>query len=363
MKFIEIVPNSGSLNTPILKSEDYILLPISAMEKKYDAEIVSLQNPPKKGVSSTFKGKKIVYCPGFIKYIKYLSSNKDSIIFANARVPLSFISCFFGKRRVFMSHQSNLPDKWWKRAILKFFVRKFDAIRVVNNFEKNELVGLGINKDKIFVVPHAIDYKFFSEKISEQEKAVTRAKYGISKSEKCVLFLANLRKFKNPETMLRSLKHLADKGEKVKLIFVGNDKLQLENTESFSEMTRRMDMEKVVVETGPLLPEDIVKIMHICSVGVNTSFHEGQCLVVYEMASAGLPLCLSNIGSFTSVFEKTALFHRPDDYKTLAKNIKKYMDDGKLMQKHVSLNKELVKSSCDFEKVKKELTKVLVGDK
>ena len=101
--------------------------------------------------------------------------------------------------------------------------------------------------------------------------------------------------------------------------------------------------------------------MSLAEIGIIPSYHEGQCLVAYEFAAAGLPLCVSNIGSFTSVFGNSALFSKPNDYKTLASNILKYLNDKDLVKKHTSTNKKIVKERCDYDTIKARLKELLVS--
>ena len=330
-KYIQIIPIEFNGSLGLLPKEDYMLVPIEVMsEKRYECVAVSVPAISKgifiKENHDKLNAKfKIITFNSWLSYLKFLYNQKNATIFANDRVAKSFVSCFFGRYTIFMSHQSRLPLKWWQREIFKFFVKRFDAIKVSNPFEKKELVKIGVKPEKIHYIPLSIDHDFFGKKISEKIKEETRAKYKIRDDEVVFLFLANIRKFKRVDTALRAMHELKKKGIKYKFIVAGKDMLFQEKEKSVEQMSNELGIKDNIIITGWVSPEEVRNIMHISDICINSSIHEGQCIVVYEAAAAGLPLCVSNIGSFTSVFTDSALFHDPNDYKKLAKNILFYI--------------------------------------
>ena len=76
---------------------------------------------------------------------------------------------------------------------------------------------------------------------------------------------------------------------------------------------------------------------------MNSSDPEGMGMAVYEAASAGVALCLSSIGSFTSVFDDMALYNSPRDNEKLADNYLKYYKDTNLRKKNGSRLKKYLK--------------------
>jgi glycosyltransferase involved in cell wall biosynthesis len=363
-KFIEIVPIGYTGSLGILKKEDYLAIPAnSALKIGYDTQIISTAQlttgiyiPRSKRITNAKI--KIIQANKWSKYIKILYDNRNSIIFSNDRTAKSFIACFFGKYNVFMSHQSRNPPIWWQRQIFKFFVKKFDAIKVSNPFEIDELIKLGVKREKIHYIPLSIDYEFFEKKSDEKLKEKTREKYGIEENEKVFLFLANIRKFKRVKTALNAMKILKDKNIKFKFIVVGSDFLKDEKEKNVIEIAKELGISDKIIMTGWQSPKNTRNIMNISDICINSSIHEGQCLVVYEAATADLPLCVSNIGSFTSVFTKSALFHDPEDFEKLAQNIQYYLKNPNIAKKHSKINKKIVKERCDYEVVEKKLIKL-----
>lgn len=350
----------------LLKKEDYMAISSNAMaEKGYLCEYVvpfrKLSKKDKLELKKNLRKDVSIFTFGnWISYLNYLLKNKNAIFFANGRILESFIVGIIAKNSFFMSHQSNIPNSSLKRSIFIFFANKFSMIKVSNPFEKNELVRQGIPENKIKYIPLAIDSDFFSKRISKSEKSKLLLKYNISEGEFIILFLATIRKFKNPYTVIDAIKILKKKGLKFRLLIVGRDKLIDEGGPTLKEYAEEKNVSDKIIFAGNLSPKQIVEIFNISDLSVNSSFHEGQCLTVYESAAAGIPLCLPTIGSFTSVFSGSALFHNPSDYKKLAENIIKYAQDRALAAKHSEINKNILKK-FKYEQIKKKLVNFFTG--
>ena len=364
-KFIQIVPRYNT-SSGLLKKEDYMAISSNAMaEKGYLCEYVipfrKLSKKDKLELKKNLrKDVSILTFGNWISYFSYLLKNKDAIFFANDRILESFIVGLIAKNSFFMSHQSNLPKSGLKRSIFLFFANRFSMLKVSNPFEKKELVRFGVPENKIKYIPLAIDSDFFSKRISKSKKSKLLFKYAIVEDEFIILFLATIRKFKNPYTVIDAIKILKEKGLKFRLLIVGKDKLADEGGPTLKEYAEEKKVSDKIIFTGNLHPEQIVEIFNISDLSVNSSFHEGQCLTVYESAAAGIPLCLPTIGSFTSVFSDSALFHNPSDYKKLAENIIKYAQDRYLVIKHSEINKNILKK-IKYEQIKKMLVDFFIG--
>jgi len=262
-----------------------------------------------------------------------------------------------------MSHQSQNPPIWWQKLLFRFFIKRFDAIKVSNPYEKEQLIKLGVNPNKIHYIPITIDHKFFSKKPTQTQLDKLRKKYKIKKTDKLILFVATARSQKKVYTMLKAINLLLKKQKNIKFVFIGKDSLFEEKLPSIKDFSTKIGIKNNVILTGRISNEELRDFMHLADVGITNSSREGQCISVYEKAAANLPLCLSNIGSFTSVFTKSALFNHPDDYKTLAKNIDKYLNNKELVKKHTKINYQLVKERCDYNKIKKQLKTLFLAQK
>lgn len=366
-KFIEIVPGYNFSHN-LLPKEDYMALPVNSVVDDFESVEYILLNPqdkfnPNRNQSTISKIRshldkriKIVVLKGFWNYMRYLIINRKAVIFANDRIFSSFLAGIICKKTVFMSHQSALPNGFFKKVIFRFFVKRFKKIKVSNPYEKEKLISIGVNNDKIVYIPLSIDYDFFIKR-----NIAVRKKYNIKENEKIIMYVGNIRKFKNPYNLLKAFKEVIRENKLAHLVVIGPDYLEDEGGPNLKDFSNQLGILDKVDLLGFLSPRETAELMNTAEIGIIPSYHEGQCIVAYEFAAAGIPLCLSSIGSFTSVFKESALFCNPDDYKTLAANILKYIDDKKLVEKHTTVNRKIVKERCDYDIVKARLRELFVS--
>lgn len=366
-KFIEIVPSyNGSYL--LIEKEDFMALSVNCVVDDFSKIEYTIYDPKllinKKVIMKIKrylnKKVKVIVITSLLRYLIYLFSNRNkAVVFANDRTPHALVTGILCKKTILMSHQSRLPPGFFKRTVFNFFAKNFKYIKVSNPFEKKELIKIGVNAKKIIYLPLAIDHKFFSRKRKGFDKL--KKKYNIKKNDKVILYLGNIRRFKNPYNILRAIKEVIKKGEKIIFLIAGADLLRNEKGKTMVEFARELGILKHIRYIGAVSQEKATEFIHIADIGIINSFHEGQCIVTYEFASAGLPMCLSRMGSFTSVFKDSALFNDTKDYKTLAENMIKYINNRGLRKKHSSINREIVKERCDYDTVKERLRKLFVN--
>jgi len=325
-KFVQLVPISYHGNHGMRPKSDCFALVSNVASEKYKSSIfavsgLKLNIGSDNSRNNLREGISIRNFTSVIKTFFSLSRFRPDIVFGNDRTAAGFIAAFFGKHKLFMSHQSMNPPKAWQKAIFKYFVRKFDAIKVSNPYEIEQLVELGVDRKKIFYIPIPIDHEFFSRVPDVEEIRALKKKIGLKPNDKFLLSVSHIRSQKKAYTAIYALKELKKKYPKLKLVFTGKDILRDEGLPSVAEKANELGIKSSVIVTGRLPEDDLVGLMHSAKVGIISSAREGQCLTAYEKAAAGLPLCLSNIGSFTSVFNGSVLFHEPDDFHTLASNV------------------------------------------
>lgn len=289
------------------------------------------------------------------KLFKNLWLSKPDVVFGNGRTSAGFMTAFFGKYRIFMSHQSMNPPIWWQKAIFKFFIRKFDAIKVANPYEVEQLVEIGVERKRIFYIPIPIDHEFFSRVPSQNEIAKVKKKIGLKPNEKFILSVSHIRSQKRAYTAIKALQLLRKKYPELKLVYTGKDMMFEEGLPSVTDKAKEIGIKGSVIVTGRLPEADLVSLMHSAEVGIISSAREGQCLTAYEKAAAGLPLCLSNIGSFTSVFNGSALFHEPEDHHALASNVEAYLENSEMKNRFTKINVDKVIVLTDYDMIWKKM--------
>ncbi|MBI3034054.1 glycosyltransferase family 4 protein [Candidatus Woesearchaeota archaeon] len=356
MKFVEIVPEYP-MRLGMNEKEDYFYWPAKLMmDKGYKVEFFTLKkkNKPSKEVFNNITVRRFSSPLSLLVHLFFQRGVK--LIHAHLRpfTPSLFAALLFNKRRIITPHSYILGSSRLIAELSIFLFKRFDKIIALTPYEKGIYLKKGIPSDKVFLLPHPVDYEFYSKKISGKE--TVRKKWKINKNTFVVISVANIRKFKRMETLLNAFKIFNAEVINSKLIIVGEDQLYKERAPSLNDMIEQFGVKNVIL-TGFQSHNSVRSILNISDVFVNTSDNETQCLAVYEAACVPVPLCLSEIGSFTGIFRDSALYHKYYDFEKLAANLSSYYNDTKLRKKNSQSAKKLMRL-WNFSAIKKKMEKL-----
>lgn len=316
-KFVEVVPVYPH-KFPLRFKEDYFFWPAKMMmDRGFDVEFFTTE----KGMDrEPFEGITIRRFSGPLSLVSAIRKDRAiALVHAHLRPYLpSLLSGFSGKPCVLTPHTYILGSNWAIGRLSVLAMRRFARVIAITPYERDIYLKEGI---RAVLLPHPVDIDFYDEPVN---KAVVRKKYGIS-DEFVVVTVANFRRFKRVDTILKAFK-VFNEAVRSKLIIVGGDLLHNEGVPSIEEMIRAFGI-RDVIHTGVLQPEQVREVLSVADVFVNSSDNETQGLAVYEAACRGIPLCLSDIGSFRTVFGDLALYHEFDNPGRLADNLRKIHDD------------------------------------
>ncbi|MFA5797274.1 MAG: glycosyltransferase family 4 protein [Candidatus Woesearchaeota archaeon] len=356
-------------NLSMLEKEDCVALVSNIMAengfKSYIAAInimglKSLKTPDDVHTSHSVN---IINFKSKISYFRFMLSHPRATVFGNSRTYIGLSACFFGDYRIFMNHTATLPKLWWQRKILKFFLKRFDVIKAESEAEKRELLKLGnLDPERIVIIPIPIDHKYLSIRSDETVFNSLRKKFKLEKKDNILIFLAVMRMHKRPDTVLKAIKVLKNRGIKVKLLQVGKDGLTGQIGKSVMDLAKDIGVADEVTCTGRVSDEELRCLIQMSKVGIQSSEVEGQCIVAFEYAAVGIAECLSDIPSF-EIFGEKILRHAPDDYKKLAKNIEFYIKNPKIAKSHSKANQQLVREKYDYKLIKSKMRDLLIKKK
>ena len=369
-KFIEIVRGFGiGCSSQISPKQHYQLNPIKIMQKKgFICELWTLKKTCK-NKASVFEGINVRRFPNSFSLLFHLLISRDvKLVYAQLRpflpsllAPLSFKKCI-------LMTQTYEFGNWFTKKFSLFFMKRFNKIFALTPYERNLYIKNGLREDRVAVMPHSIDYSFFSSK-PKKSLGTIRKEYGIGKEDFVVTTVANFRKFKNLDTMVGAFGLFNKKVKKSKMIVVGIDQTKnpfyieqnskrYKGVEDVDKIIKREGLSKSIIFTGGLTYDRVREILYVSDVFVNSSDPEGMGMAVYEAASAGVPLCLSNIGPFTSVFGDMALYNPPRDKEKLASNYLRYYKNLTLRKKTGKRLKKYFRK-WDYSIIMKRLNRII----
>lgn len=147
------------------------------------------------------------------------------------------------------------------------------------------LEGYGMGQD-IHVIPSGISIDKHLETYSAEKKEALRSALGIREDAFVLISLGRLGKEKNIDELLIGMSWVIDENPNTILLIVGDgpERAELES------WVRHLELEKNVIFTGAVPPENVHTYYQIADVFVSASTSETQGLVYIEAAANGLPL-------------------------------------------------------------------------
>jgi glycogen(starch) synthase len=192
---------------------------------------------------------------------------------------------------------------------------------------------------KIWVIPIGIDPKKFLT--AHPDKRATREKFGVSSSDRLILFVGRLTHQKGCEFLIRAIPFAA-KYHNVKLVIVGDGYLRGE-LESLARMTGEGWRIKFL---GFVPDSEVVDLMLSADVMVIPSIYEPFGVVALEAMAARVPIVASNVDGLAEIVkhEHNGILTYPGDPSSISWGISRILSDPANAERLVEIGtKELSK--------------------
>ncbi len=149
---------------------------------------------------------------------------------------------------------------------------------------------------KIRIIPNAIDFEEFRERLVQKDPAVVKKELGIPADAKVIGSISRLVRDKGQEYLIEAMKKLRKKNSNIFLIIVGDGR----------ERGRIMDLlRRAHLNDASLLirsEADLTRIFSILDVFVHpATFREGFGLTILEAMAAMVPVVATNIWAINSI--------------------------------------------------------------
>ena len=171
----------------------------------------------------------------------------------------------------------------------RYVLNKFHRIIAVSNFTKMLALNAGAHEDKISIIYNSCDETIFSPC---QDKAMAKAKYGISSDRKIVLYAGNLIKIKGIYTLIESFKTIYTRFPGFIGIIIG----QGEEQEKIRSLVNEYGLSDYVRFPGWLTQTELCEYYKAADVFVLPSETEGHSVALLEAMRSGLPIVASDAG-------------------------------------------------------------------
>jgi len=234
-------------------------------------------------------------------------------------------------KKVVATVLENIPHNnegiWGRKSFKERSRSELDHIIALTKITKDTLLLEGADPNKITVIGHGIDTKRF-------KPSVDHMKYlGRSKGTVRILFSGRMETYKGVFVILEALRILTlDKTLHIpfEMRFVGIGSQEKAMKRKIQEY-RLEDRVQCASVSYDLMPKEYEKadIALAPSIGTKT-WTEQYCTALLEAQSMGLPIVTTRSGGIPENVGACALFAEENDEQTLAKQLKRFIEDPSL---------------------------------
>ena len=226
-----------------------------------------------------------------------LKNDYDRVVFENMGYQLKAISnkkvAEKYKDRMWFHIHNDVPNN-----IDRKYLRKV-KLMMISKYLGNKVVAVcGNDSPEMHVVKNGINVERFSKSPDEATKKKLKTRFGMSESEKVVLFVGRIIPEKGVEQVIDAfLQIMATQG--AVLLIVGSLNFDLERTSEFERsIHQKSNMSSGRIKFTGFVPQsEISSLYHIADVAILPSMWEEPAgLTMLEAAAAGVPVITTNAG-------------------------------------------------------------------
>lgn len=223
----------------------------------------------------------------------------------------------------------NWKTKYLLMLTLQKSCNRADRIVTVSEFSKAEIVKwLGLEPEKIVVMPNGVDFKKFNPHHAKDSIATVVQKYGIP--QEYILYLGTLEPRKNIPRLVEAYAIAKSKNPSLPKLVIAGRKGWL--FDEIFERVRNLDLEDHVVFTGYVKDEDVPLVLAGAKFFIFPSVYEGFGMPPLEAMASGTPVAVANTASLPEVVGDAGIFFSPFDAEEMASVMNMLDNNGSLRQ-------------------------------
>lgn len=233
-----------------------------------------------------------------------------------------------------------LLDLSWRLAL-----KRTDILTGLSNYLLERARRLGYRGES-FLIPNGVDVKKFEN-----------SNYQFKNSTDTLITTSRLVKKNAVGDIIEALKFLA---QNIKLKVIGIGRLE----SKLRAQVKKLGLENRVEFVGAIPNAELPKYLHEADIFIRPSLSEGQGISFLEAMAAGLPVIATPVGGIPDFLKdgETGLFCEVNNPASIAKQVKRLIEDENLRQSLIANSKNLVKEKYDWDFIVDEM-KTKVFDK
>jgi glycosyltransferase involved in cell wall biosynthesis len=316
-----------------------------------------------RNLSSYLTRKMVLPIPYFLPFVAQKEVNNFDIIHIHEyRTFLAVVIHYYANKNnipyVLQAHGSVLP--FFQKQNLKYIfdivfgyriLKDASKVIALTNTEAEQYKKMGVNEDKIEIVPNGID---LSEYEKLPMKGEFRRKYSIKDNDKIILYLGRIHKSKGIDLLIDSFATIADKYDNIKLVLIGpDDNYQAE----FRQQVNDLKINDKVFFAGFLDYCDKIAAFVDSEVFVTPMF-SGFPLTFLEACACGIPIITTTKGDKLEWIDNNVGYVVEYDKSQIAEAIIKILTNEVLRKRFGENGKMTIQKLLNLEKTVNSIEKI-----
>ena len=264
---------------------------------------------------------------------------------------------------IFYYHNVTPPELWGSNVGRDELIRGVEGKALAHHADlciadsplnKQELVELGYDADRVFVLPLVVDLARFTP--GEQDLELVQ-RHGLA-GQRVLLFVGRMAGNKRIDLLIEALHKVKQRVPNVKLLLVGDPKGSPAYQEVVAAARARaveLQVQDDVIWTGEQEP---LPYYRLADVYVTASLHEGFGVPLVEAMACNVPVVASRAGAMPWVVGDAGLLSEPQDPGDMALKVIRVLEDGDLRQGLVARGKERARA-FDVEHYRAALAEIV----
>lgn len=189
------------------------------------------------------------------------------------------------------------------RPLLAQALHQADRVFAVSESLRQVALALGVAPERVRVVGNGVDL----ERFYPIDRHQARSALGLSLDVPVLVSVGGLCERKGFHRVIDSLHALHAQGTRAHLLVVGGASPEGDWTERLQAQVRDLGLADWVHFTGPVLPQDLHRVLSAADVFVLATRNEGWANVLLEAMACGLPVVTTAVGGNAEVVCRPAL--------------------------------------------------------
>lgn len=228
----------------------------------------------------------------------------------------------------------------YTNSVGKLLLSQADCITVMSESEKNRLIEMGIDNNKLFYLPNVIDLEQWDR---YKEICGLPFEQKFLEENKIILFVGSIIERKGVDYLIKALPLIYKRIPNAFCVFVGDGYFMNQAKHLINEL----NIGKRVFFAGQLESQRLAEYYRIADVYVLPSLAEGLPTTMLEAATFSKPLVSTDIDGVRDHFSDVAILVEPRNVQALANAIINVLENQELTYKLGKAARELVENKLN----------------